>query len=284
MATNSTVPNFAALLDRAMTEPGQLHAAYSMFHGYSLGNQILALMQCADRGIEPGPIACFNRWKALGRHVKKGQKAIELCMPVTSKRAIERTDDAGNVTTEEATFRRFIFRRNWFVLSQTEGQPYTPPALPDRNKARALSALDVTEIPFDLFSGNVQGFARGRHIAVSPIAAMPEKTTFHELAHVVLGHTTEAALTDDDRTPRSIREVQAEAVALLCCAALSLPSFEFSAGYIQHWKAQGGEITEKQAQQIFKAADAILRAGRQEQPADGATDTLDDSGERDADR
>lgn len=208
MATNTNTPNFAALLDRAMTEPGQLHAAYSMFHGYSLGNQILALTQCADRGIEPGPIACFNRWKALGRHVKKGQKAIELCMPVTSKRTVERTDDAGTVTTEEATFRRFIFRRNWFVLSQTDGQPYTPPALPGWEKGRALAALNIAEVPFDLMDGNCQGYAKARSIAVSPIAAMVEKTTFHELAHVVLGHTAEAALTDDDRTPRSIREVQ----------------------------------------------------------------------------
>ena len=284
MAPNNNVPNFAALLDRAMTEPGQIHAAYSSFHGYSLGNQILALMQCAERGIEPGPIACFNRWKALGRHVTKGQKAIELCMPVTSKRTIERTDDAGNTTTEEASFRRFIVRRNWFVLAQTEGQPYTPPALPAWDRARALTALDIAEIPFDLMDGNCQGYAKARSIAVSPIAAMPEKTTFHELAHVVLGHTAEAALTDDDRTPRNIREVQAEAVALLCCAALSLPGFTFSAGYIQHWKTQGGELTEKHAQQIFKTADAILRAGRQETPTDGSESPLDDPDNRHADR
>ena len=95
---------------------------------------------------------------------------------------------------------------------------------------------------------------------MSPIAAQPEKTLFHELAHVVLGHTAEAELTDDERTPRTIREVQAEGVAMLVAAALSRPGFEYSAGYIQHWKAQGGDITEKHAQQIFKAADAILRA------------------------
>src|SRR5262245_59737703 len=98
MPQTTNTPSFATLLERAMTEPGQLHTAYFAFHGYSIGNQILALIQCADRGIEPGPIAPFNRWKALGRHVKRGEKAIELCMPVTSKRTIERLDDAGNVT------------------------------------------------------------------------------------------------------------------------------------------------------------------------------------------
>jgi hypothetical protein len=61
---------------------------------------------------------------------------------------------------------------------------------------------------------------------------MPAKTLFHELAHVVLGHTAEASMNDgSERTPRSLREVEAECVALLCCESLSLPGAEFSRGY-----------------------------------------------------
>ena len=147
MATTSTV-NFTDMLDRAITDPGTISTAYSLFHGYSLGNQLLAMMQCASRNIEPGPIACFNRWKELGRHVRKGEKAIELCMPITGKRTTEHTDETGQVTTEEATFQRFVFRRNWFTLSQTEGEPFTPPTMPDWNRTRALTALQVTEEAF----------------------------------------------------------------------------------------------------------------------------------------
>ena len=44
------------------------------------------------RGIPLGPIASFNRWKELGRHVKRGEKAIELCMPVTLKRKVDGGD------------------------------------------------------------------------------------------------------------------------------------------------------------------------------------------------
>jgi hypothetical protein len=62
------------------------------------------------------------------------------------------------------------------VLSQTSGQPYTPPALPGWDKARAFEALDVTEIPFDLMDGNCQGYATARSTVVSAIAAMPENT------------------------------------------------------------------------------------------------------------
>src|ERR1700676_3028397 len=79
-------PQFAELLSRALTEPGVVSRAYSAFHGYSLGNQILAFVQCAERGIPPGPIATFMGWKDKGRYVRKGEKAIVLCMPVTCKR------------------------------------------------------------------------------------------------------------------------------------------------------------------------------------------------------
>jgi hypothetical protein len=53
----TTTANFADLLARAITEPGLISRAYTAFHGYSVGNQLLALEQCAARGIEPGPIA-----------------------------------------------------------------------------------------------------------------------------------------------------------------------------------------------------------------------------------
>src|SRR5262245_51242818 len=149
------------------------------------------MFQCAARGIRPGPIASFNRWKELGRHVKKGEKAIELCMPVTCKRTVE--TEAG---TEDARFTRFVFRRNWFVLAQTDGADYQPPLSPAWDRARALEALNVTEMPFELMDGNCQGYARERSIAVSPIAALPYKTTFHELAHVIVGHTAEGELKD----------------------------------------------------------------------------------------
>src|SRR5881396_3751392 len=109
--------NFTELLNEAVSKPGTLMKAYSLFWNYSLGNQILALIQANRRGIPLGPIASFNRWKELGRHVKRGEKAIELCMPITMKRTIK--DEGSNDTETEITFKRFVFRRNWFMLSQT---------------------------------------------------------------------------------------------------------------------------------------------------------------------
>ena len=261
MATSAPA-TFAALLESAVNEPGILSSAYCAFHNYSIGNQLLAWSQCMARGIQPGPIGTFQRWKELGRYVRKGEKAIELCMPVMCKRTVDRTDESGNPTTDEAAFTRFIYRRNWFVLAQTDGQPLPEAPTPTWDRAKALQSLDVTEVTFDALNGNVMGFARGRSIAISPVNPMPHKTTFHELGHVLLGHTTEGEQNDGELTPRNLRECEAEAVALLCCAALGLPGVECSRGYIQNWWGQGNPIPERSAQRILKAADQILKAGR----------------------
>ena len=71
----------------------------------------------------------------------------------------------------------------------------------------------------------------------------------------------EGDLSDSETIPYALNEVEAEAVALLCCESLGLPGAEFGRGYIQAW-GQGQSISERSAQRIFRAADQILRAGR----------------------
>jgi antirestriction protein ArdC len=250
-------PSFADLLKQAVTEPGIISSAYRQFHSYSIGNQLLAWAQCLERGLQPGPLATYPRWKELGRYVRKGEKALTLCMPVTVKRKVEQVEG----TEDVGVFTRFIFRPNWFTLAQTDGQPLAEQPIPAWDRNQALAALDVTEIPFDHLDGNCLGFARDRSIAINPVNPLPHKTTFHELAHVLLGHTSEGSQTDSEQTPRNLRECEAEAVALLCCAALDLPGVEFSRGYIQAWWGAGNPIPERSAQRILKAADQILKAG-----------------------
>jgi antirestriction protein ArdC len=247
--------------NEAVTRPGYVHEAYSRFHNYSLGNQLLALFQCFERGIQPGPLATFPKWKELGHSVKKGEKAIMLCMPVTCKRTKAVVSADGVEKEENVLFTHFLYKSHWFVLSQTEGVEYVPPAVPDWNEATALESLKIARVDFESLDGNTQGYATaGRQIAVSPVAALPHKTLFHEMAHVVLGHCDER-FSESEMTPRDVREVEAEAVALLCCESLNLPGGEFSRGYIQSW-SKGQPITERSAQRIFHAADQILRAGR----------------------
>src|SRR5947209_3537466 len=79
-------PEWSALLVDAVTKAGVISEAYSRFWNYSTGNQLLAMFQCLGRKIEPGPINTFQNWKELGRSVRKGEKALTLCMPVTYRR------------------------------------------------------------------------------------------------------------------------------------------------------------------------------------------------------
>jgi antirestriction protein ArdC len=255
MTTNQA--SFAELLQSAVTEPGTVSAAYRQFHNFSIGNQLLAWSQCLQRGIQPGPLATFMGWKDKGRYVRKGEKAIVLCQPVTVKRTVETNDG----TEDDQAFTRFVYRPHWFVLAQTEGQELAPTPIPSWDRTTALAALNITEVPFDMMDGNVQGYARQRSIAVSPVAGNPFKTTIHEIAHVLLGHTAEGEHADDELTPRNLREVEAESVSMLVCAALDQPGVEQCRGYIQSWWGQGNPIPERSAQRILKAADQFLRAG-----------------------
>jgi N-terminal domain of anti-restriction factor ArdC len=171
------IPKWSALLIEAVTKPGLIMKAYSAFHQYSVGNQILALVQCQMRGLQPGPINTFVKWKDLGRFVKRGERALTMCMPITCKRREEDSD-------EEHTFTSFVYKARWFVLAQTDGQELEPISVPEWDSDKAITALSIERIPFDHTDGNVQGFARKRQVAVNPLAQLPYKTLFHELGHL----------------------------------------------------------------------------------------------------
>jgi len=262
------IPKWSALLVEAVNKPGLIMQAYSAFHQYSVGNQLLALVQCQIRGLDPGPINTFPGWQSLGRNVKRGERALVLCMPITRKHRDQESDENGNEDANgEHTYTAFVYKPRWFVVSQTAGEEITSPRLPQWEADRALAALDIEQITFTATDGNCQGYARNRQVAINPVAQLPHKTFFHEVAHVVLGHTTESTFSDGELTPRNLREVEAEAVALLCCEALNLEGANFCRGNIQNWLCpavgyNGDAIPEKSAQKIFRAADQILRAGR----------------------
>jgi antirestriction protein ArdC len=260
--------DWSQILIDAVNKPGVISVAYSAFWNYSSGNQLLAIFECMARGIEPGPIHTFKGWLNLNRHVRKGEKAITLCMPVTwaeerDPREVAEPGRAASDAESVVIHRRFIYRPNWFVLSQTDGEPYTPLAIPEWNERLACHVLMIDRVSFRHTDGNAQGFAVGREFAVSPLAYLPHRTAFHEIAHIALGHTTESTgMSDgDERTPRDVREVEAEAVSLICCQSLGLPGEEFSRGYLQHWLGKQ-KIEERSIHRIFKAADQILKAGR----------------------
>lgn len=256
--TDKNNTNFSEILQRAITEPGKLKEVYTLnFHRYSFRNCLLAAFECAGRGITTGPIDTYKGWQGKNRQVKKGEKAITLCMPITKKVM----DETGEKKDRCVSF--FVFKRNWFVLSQTEGEDYSPEPLPEFSKEKAFQKLNIEEIPFSSLEGNSGGYAQERQIAINPLNTEQWRTLFHETAHVVLGHTVEHRMNDGERTPKDIKEIEAETVALLCCASLGVPGEEYSREYIQGWMflSSRNRIPDGSARRIFKAVDTILRAG-----------------------
>lgn len=252
------------LVSNPRTDFGDIEglAADTRFHRYSLRNQLLAMAQCMERGIAPGPLATYPEWERLGRHVVRGQKALVLCMPMTSARRENADEDAhadssDDDPTSESLRVFFAYRARWFVLGQTDGDEYAPVAAPTWSEERALTALGITRVPFPHLDGNVQGYAtEHRAVAINPVAALPHKTFFHELAHIVLGHA------NDEKLPQSLCEVEAEGVALLCCEGLGLDGAEYARGYLQHW-LKNDDFTERMAQRIITTAQRIIAAGEQ---------------------
>ncbi|MDE2344446.1 MAG: ImmA/IrrE family metallo-endopeptidase [Betaproteobacteria bacterium] len=273
-------PPFLAMLREALTEPGRISKAYTLFHAYSFGNALWIAEQLDARGEPLAPIASFNRWKELGRVVKKGSKALCMSMPVTVKAKVDTKQAEGaDPGTEDDSGRRVLFmvRRNWFALHHTEPLDGSEPqaietTTPDWNAQRALASLDITREDFQHTNGNVQGYVKPntRCVAVSPLAVNPAKTLFHEIAHCLL-HSDQARIEDGAELGRDRCEVEAESVAYLCCAVLGLPGLEESRGYVQDWLAGSGcdaeSFTDKHARRVLGAVDKILKAGRQVEEA-----------------
>ncbi len=111
------------------------------------------MVQCKLRGLEPGPINTFPGWQALGRTVKRGERVLILRMPITRKVCDEETQESDG-ENRERTFTSFMHKARWFAISQTIGDEFTPPRLPDWEAERALAALDIEQIAFTDTDGN----------------------------------------------------------------------------------------------------------------------------------
>jgi hypothetical protein len=100
-------------------------------------------------------------WQALGRTVKRGERALTLCMPITRKVRDDGPPE-GESESHERIRTTFIHKPRWFVLSQTVGDEFIRPCLPEWNAEQALVALGLEQISFKHTDGNRQGYARQR--------------------------------------------------------------------------------------------------------------------------
>lgn len=234
------------------------------FHTYSLNNTILISMQRPDATLVTG----YERWKSMGRQVKKGEKAIRIIAPapVKEKRQQKKLDEENKPVLDEngdpemeeveVTVQKYKVT-NVFDISQTEGDPIETLDAVEltagvENYAEFLQAVEkVAPVPirFDELTGQTKGYFHTVKQEIVIQKGMAEsqtlKTAIHETAHSLL-HNKEKMAEQEDLKNRQTKEVEAESVAFVVCSAFGLDTSEYSFPYIAGWSS-GKEMTELKA-------------------------------------
>ena len=239
----------------------------SKFRKYSFGNRILILMQNPDAS----HVNSFTRWKALGRHVKAGEKSLKILAPNTYKKqmTVQRVDMFGNIVEDviEKTYLSGFKTTNVFDISQTEGAELAIDKICEnlegsvKNFEKYLEAAQaVVPVPIRIEKGKTGSTTKG-YCTPSEIVIYenPElqmfKTLLHEMGHVLLNHTDMKCDIDRDE-----KERQAESVAYIVASNLGYDTSDYSFEYIGMWSDSENNIekTKKSLEEIVKATEIIL--------------------------
>ena len=246
----------------------------SRFHRYSLNNVMLIHAQKPDATL----VAGFSKWKnSFGRHVKKGEKGIQILAPTPYKIKQEAQkldpdtklpllDENGEPVTEEKEVTIPMFKVvSVFDVSQTDGRP-----LPQISSTltgdvaeyeiflEALRRTSPVPISFQAMEPGMDGYFAPKKQKIFLREGMSQVQTIcaavHEIAHSKLHdyeHMTELA--DDGETilvpgekSRNTEEVEAESVSYAVCQYFGIETAENSFGYIAAW-SQGKELKELRA-------------------------------------
>lgn len=226
------VAELIAALEQGKSERLLEYLAFqAKFHRYSFNNCLLIAIQKPDATF----VAGFQRWKELGRFVRKGEQGIMILAPLVKRTKADEEVLPG--LDDESSSRVFGFRATYvFDVSQTEGEELPEFQVITGNPGELVSVLQdlvvsyQIELRYEESLGGAEGVSQGGKIAV--LAGLPSAQEFavlvHELAHELL-HRTERR----KETTRTIRELEAEAVAYVVCRAAGLDGLARSSDYIQ---------------------------------------------------
>jgi len=258
-------------------------ATMAKFHDYSIGNQILIMMQME----EATKVAGYNTWKDLGRQVKKGEKGIAIMAPIMAPRAgcpecgakIPRGSRycpgcGHKVTIDEAGEAPVFFKAvSVFDISQTEGEPlpeFDVPALTGEvneglfANVMALARSQELEVSFEPKPGldpAIKGFfsVTTRTIWVRPEEARSQqlKSLLHETGH----YYSEGVF----RLPRSDAETIAESAAYVVGAHYGFDSGTRSFPYVALW-AKDEKVLKANLASIRKVATTMLEGLEKQSP------------------
>ena len=235
----------------------------SHFHAYSFNNLILILFQF------PGATLCasYRTWKQLGRHVRKGEKGIEILVPVLARNPacpetqqvdeeygrVAATGSANYLEQDSSTMSGYKvvgFKiGHTFDVSQTEGAPIPNPinmtlAGDDQGVYAALAAfaMDILHIDVELVVSNnpnwggacsydPEGHPARIVVAGNRSPLFRAQTLAHELAHALLHSDKDYRA----HIPRSHIECEAESVSFCVMHHFGLDVGDVAFGYLAHW-------------------------------------------------
>lgn len=246
----------------------------SRFHKYSLNNVMLIHAQRPNATL----VAGFSKWKnSFGRHVKKGEKGIQILAPTPYKIKVDKEkldpdtklpmlDDEGKPITEEKEVTIPMFKVvSVFDVSQTDGKPLpqisfslTGDVAQYEVFMEALRRTSQVPITIEPMEPGMDGYFHLEKQAIFLREGMSQVQTvcaaIHEMAHSRL-HNYEkmTELADDGETilvpgekDRNTEEVEAESISYAVCQYFGIETADSSFGYIASW-SQGKELKELRA-------------------------------------
>jgi antirestriction protein ArdC len=177
-------------------------------------------------------VAGFHMWRSFGRHVRRGEKGINIFAPILGRKKNSGTGTQENPEETVLGYRPCTV----FDVSQTEGKPLPSigRVLGDaRHYGEKLVAYTLSlgiRLEYSPAIAPARGISEGGKITLLPDLDSAENAAVlsHELAHEILHHQPRRAATS-----KTVRETEAEAVAHVVCQALGLSTGTASADYIQ---------------------------------------------------
>ena len=211
----------------------------SKFHNYSLNNTLLIAMQKPDATL----VAGYQAWqKQHKRHVKKGEKGIQIIAPSPYKAKKERE------VLDPATGRPKL---------DTQGKPVTETIEVEYPAFRALKDICPVPIGFEQIESGAKGYYHTTEQRIALQEGMSEmqtvKTLIHEMAHQKL-HSHEKEKPREERLTARSKEVEAESVAYTVCQHFGIDTSDYSFGYIAGWSS--GKETAELKESLGKIRDA----------------------------
>lgn len=231
----------------------------SQLNNYSSRNLRLILAQQPTAS----QVTSFKQWKeTFGRHVKKGEKALRIFVPITYIKKDENNQPILDKDGKPEIGTTFRLKAAVFDVSQTDGKEM-PKAVSDvkdqltdqdyGNLYRTLMTIaknNHVSVRFEELEESRKGYydTANHQIVLNKVGMNKSqliKTFLHETAHSELHHKDHP---QKDQLTRSTAELQAESVAYVVASYYGLDTSNYSFGYLASWSQDKDTLRDLEAQ------------------------------------